>query len=134
MDDKQRDRLTGEIYNVTFTLLDDLEDLDGNDAGAIATVAEKAAGLVLSDRPLMIAPRLPDDRERNRVTLMAAIELGAQYVLQVANVFYFFATEANLDARLATLGLPAFSAPDQPTNTPTGPYGALREDNLHWHT
>jgi len=127
--------LATEVYTVVFNTLDgDTINVDGDTAGAIATVAERVTVLVLEDKPLMIAPRLPDNRERNRVTLMAAIALGAQWVLNVENTYYFFATKDSMNVRLRSLGLPDFDDPDQPVNTPTGPYGSLEETRLHWHT
>lgn len=125
--------LAVEIYSEVFHIVDNPGDLNGNTASAIAGIAEKVTCLVLEDKPLMIAPRLLDDRKKNQETLMAAMSMGSQYILQMDGTYYFFATKNNLDARLRSLGLKDFGDPEQPTDRRIGPYGALRETNLHWH-
>ncbi len=102
-------------------------------AGTIGDIAENVTRLVLKDQPLMIAPRLVDDRATNEETLQSAVKLGAKYVLVNDRRFFFFAAEENLNAHLRQLGLPNFGDPE-PKNSPTGPCGVLDDGKLYWYS
>lgn len=132
MDDKRREKIMFILMN----------GIDADQAGAVAMIAERLCDLVLENKPIMQAPRLCGNnnrtsidfaRARNRVTLLAAVAMGAQWVLIREQTYFFFATKEGLNVRLRQMGLPEFDDPDQPSNM-CGPYGSLNERSLHYYT
>lgn len=109
---------------------------------AINNITNHITKLILENNPIMIAPRLTNNKDQNKITLLAAINLGAQWIININNNFYLFATEENMNSKLSALNLPKLTNHYEPQlininndyltlDSTTGNYGKLLTNNLH---